>query len=45
MDAFVATLGRTGDYHDVVDTLSELNLIALRAVPATERSMVGEAVR
>jgi putative two-component system response regulator len=46
VDAFVATLGRTGDYHDVVDTVSEFDLIAHRAaVPATERSMVGEAAR
>ncbi len=46
VDAFVATLGRTGDYHDVVDTVSELDLIARRAaVRAPERSMVGEAAR
>jgi hypothetical protein len=31
VDAFVATLERAGDYHDVVDTVSELQLIALRA--------------
>jgi response regulator RpfG family c-di-GMP phosphodiesterase len=31
VDAFVATLDRAGDYHDVVDTVSELELIALRA--------------
>jgi putative two-component system response regulator len=46
VDAFVATLGRIGDYHDAVDTVSEFDLIARRAaVPATERSMVGEAAR
>ncbi len=46
VDAFLATVGRSGDYHDVVDTLSELDLIARRAaVPATARSMVGEAIR
>ncbi|HEY8755223.1 MAG TPA: HD domain-containing phosphohydrolase [Candidatus Dormibacteraeota bacterium] len=31
VDAFVATLERAGDYHDVVDTVSELDLIAQRA--------------
>jgi putative two-component system response regulator len=46
VDAFVATLGGTGDYHDVVDTVSEFELIARRAaVPVTERRMVGEAAR
>jgi putative two-component system response regulator len=46
VDAFVSTLGRTGDYHDVVDTVSEFDLIASRtAVPPSERSMVGEAAR
>ncbi|PZR82417.1 MAG: hypothetical protein DLM65_03965, partial [Candidatus Aeolococcus gillhamiae] len=46
VDAFVTTLGGTGDYHDVVDTVSELDLIARRAaVPSQARSMVGEAVR
>ena len=46
VNALVASLGGTGDYHDVVDTVFELNLIAHRAaVPATEWSMVGEAAR
>ncbi len=46
VDAFIATLDMAGDYHDVVDTVSEFDLIARRAaVPATERSMVGEAAR
>jgi putative two-component system response regulator len=46
VDAFVATLGGAGDYHDVVDTVSELDLIAHRAAaPATDWSMVGEAAR
>jgi putative two-component system response regulator len=46
VDAFVATLGGAGDYHDVVNTVSELDLIARRAaVPVTARSMVGEAAR
>jgi putative two-component system response regulator len=46
VDAFITTLGRTGDYHDVVDTVSELDLIARRAaMPAFDRSMVGETVR
>ncbi len=46
VDAFVTTLGGTGDYHDVVDTVSEFDLIARRAaVPSQARSMVGEAVR
>jgi hypothetical protein len=46
VDAFVATLGGAGDYHDVVDTVSEFELIARRAaVPVTERRMVGEAIR
>ena len=46
VDAFVATLGGAGDYHDVVDTVSELDLIARRAaVPVTARSLVGEAAR
>jgi putative two-component system response regulator len=45
VDAFVATLEGVGDYHDVVDTVSELDLIARRAVVvgAPEWSMVGEA--
>jgi putative two-component system response regulator len=46
VDAFIATLSRTGDYHDVVDTVAELDLIARRAlVPATAKSMVVGAVR
>ncbi len=46
VDAFVATVAGTGDYHDAVDTLSEFELIARRAaMPSSERSMVGEAVR
>ncbi|MGH7722971.1 MAG: HD-GYP domain-containing protein [Candidatus Dormibacteria bacterium] len=31
VEAFLATLGRAGDYHDVVDTISEYDLIAGRA--------------
>jgi putative nucleotidyltransferase with HDIG domain len=46
IDAFLATVGRTGDYHDPVDTVSEFDLIARRAAVASpERSMVGEAIR
>jgi putative two-component system response regulator len=46
VDALVATLARPGDYHDVVDTVSELDLIARRAhAPASTRSMVGGATR
>jgi response regulator RpfG family c-di-GMP phosphodiesterase len=31
VDAFVATLETAGDYHDVVATVSELDMIARRA--------------
>lgn len=42
----MATLTGAGDYHDVVDTISEFELIARRAaVTGAERSMVGEAIR
>jgi putative two-component system response regulator len=46
VDAFLATLDRTGDYHDPVDTVSEFDLIARRAAAvSSQRSMVGEAIR
>ena len=41
VDAFVATLQSSGDYHDVVDTVSELDLIARRARPSFQQSRVG----
>lgn len=37
VDAFVHTLEGTGPYHDVVDSVSELQLIARRAQPASRR--------
>lgn len=44
VDAFLVTLASTGDYHDVVDTVSELDLIARRAdAPRTQWRLVGEA--
>jgi putative two-component system response regulator len=45
VDAFIVTLQRAGDYHDVMDTVSELDLIARRAKPAIHSSKVGGADR
>jgi CheY-like chemotaxis protein len=46
VDAFIAILARPGDYDDVVDSVSELNLISERAhAPALRRSMVGGPAR
>jgi HD-GYP domain-containing protein (c-di-GMP phosphodiesterase class II) len=46
VDAFVATLATAGDYHDVVDTVSELDLVSRRAqASARGRTRVGGAAR
>jgi putative nucleotidyltransferase with HDIG domain len=46
VDAFVATLATAGDYHDVVDTVSELDLVSRRAqASARGRNRVGGAAR
>jgi putative two-component system response regulator len=43
VDAFLRTFSKTGPYHDVVDTVSELSLVARRAGAAThpERTVAG----
>jgi putative two-component system response regulator len=45
VDAFLRTLSATGHYHDVVDTVAELNLISQRAsvVGHSTRTAVGAA--
>jgi putative two-component system response regulator len=46
VDAFLRALAEAGDYHDVVDTVSEFELIARRAGPVgSGPGMVGEAPR
>jgi putative two-component system response regulator len=46
VDAFIAILARPGDYDDVVDSVSELDLIVERAhAPALRRSTVGGPAR
>jgi HD-GYP domain-containing protein (c-di-GMP phosphodiesterase class II) len=46
VDALVATVATPGDYHDVVDTLSELDLVAQRARGSTVvRGVLGGAAR